>query len=212
MSEMQTLSLPTYIFEFSAGRLCLDFVNTRSARASGTPRERLKGYADLVSWGLQAQVLAEDEARLLLVEDHQQAQERAQVLQRALAVREALYRLFAAVGRGELPAEADLAIFNAALAETQHYARIVVQNGELVWGWVEKQGELDSMLWEVYRSAANMLTSNETSAVKFCAEHTCDWMFLDTSKNRSRRWCNMKSCGNRAKVRKHHERSKQALI
>ena len=87
---------------------------------------------------------------------------------------------------------------------------VVPKEGSFAWDWLNKEQALDRMLWVVARSAADLLVSGELDTVRVCAGEDCNWLFLDTSKNRSRRWCDMKSCGNRAKVRKHYKQKKQA--
>jgi predicted RNA-binding Zn ribbon-like protein len=64
--------------------------------------------------------------------------------------------------------------------------------------------------WWVARSAAELLTSKELTSVRECAGYDCGRLFMDGTKNRSRRWCDMASCGNRAKGRRHYERRKAA--
>ncbi|MBI4413448.1 MAG: CGNR zinc finger domain-containing protein, partial [candidate division NC10 bacterium] len=76
------------------------------------------------------------------------------------------------------------------------------------WRWTGDGQRLDRMLWAVTRSAADLLTSGELAAVRECEAETCAWLFMDRSRNRSRRWCDMKACGNRAKARRHYERKK----
>ena len=60
------------------------------------------------------------------------------------------------------------------------------------------------------RSAAELLTSPDLPLVRECAGYDCGWLFMDTTKNRSRRWCDMATCGNRAKGRRHYERRRAA--
>jgi predicted RNA-binding Zn ribbon-like protein len=95
------------------------------------------------------------------------------------------------------------------LAETMIHTQLVPKGKCCEWSWIAQDDVLDRMLWPVIRSAADLLTSQDLWSVKICASDSCNWLFLDTSKNQSRRWCDMKSCGNRAKVHRHYERRKQ---
>jgi predicted RNA-binding Zn ribbon-like protein len=71
-------------------------------------------------------------------------------------------------------------------------------------GWAETRDELDGCLLPVVRSAAALLTSPELSRVGECADDRgCGYLFYDETRNRSRRWCDMGSCGNRAKAKRH---------
>ena len=196
------------IFEFTGGLLCLDFANTLEDRPSEHPQELLTSYSDLVSWGQQADILEDQEAQQLLKEAAHRPAEASIVLRRAVALREAIYWLFERVAQGA-SAEGDaLVLLNAAIADTMTHAQVVPGAAGFTWGWSVNEGDLDRMLWPVVRSAADLLTSDELDIVRVCASDECNWLFLDTSKNHSRRWCDMKSCGNRAKARRHYSRKK----
>ncbi len=196
-------------FDFSGNCLCLDFANTLEDRASDIPRELLTTYDDLIAWAEQAQVVRCEQARELLAEAESHDGKAEQILRRARDWREALYRIFFTLAEGEDPQEADLHLLNAALREAMVHARIMPGRGGFTWSWDIEKHTLDWPLWPVIRSAADLLTSEDIHAVRVCAADDCNWLFLDTSKNQSRRWCNMKTCGNRAKARKHHARTKQ---
>ncbi len=206
MIEMNSQASP---FEFTANSLCLDFTNTLNDRASGHPRELLNSYGDVVTWSQGAQLLTEDEANRLLAEAGRHPEQARAVLHRAIEVREAMFRLFLALAEGAVPQESDLDILNNALSEAMAQAHIVHSPEGFRWDWVGKEDALDRPLWPVVRSAADVLTSAQLSKVRVCAAEDCSWLFLDTSKNRSRRWCDMNTCGNRTKARKHYERKRQ---
>lgn len=196
------------VFEFSGNHLCLDFTNTIHDRANDRPRELLTNYSDLVAWGQQAQIVTDGEVQGLLKEAERHPDEALRTLERAIAVREAIFRIFRALAEDEKPAEGDLDILNKALAETMSNACIVLEGNGFTWDWADRENRLERVFWPVVRSAADLLTSEELDAVRICAAEDCNWLFLDTSKNHSRRWCDMKTCGNRAKVRRHYERRK----
>lgn len=198
------------IFDFTGGLLCLDFANTVDDRPDVHPQEHLNSYHDLVSWGQQAQVLAEREAQSLLEEAARRPAEATNVLERALGVREAIFRIFKSVSEDIVPEEDDLVSLSAAVAGAQVHARIVPKAGGFDWDWSGNANELDRMMWPVVRSAADLLTSDELDDIRLCASETCNWLFMDTSKNHSRRWCDMKSCGNRAKARRFYGRKKSS--
>jgi|SRR6266566_2339709 len=199
-----------WIFDFTGGLLCLDFANTVDDRPDVHPQEHLNSYHDLVSWGQQAQVLAEREAQSLLEEAARRPEEATSVLERALGVREAIFRIFKSVSEDIVPEEDDLVSLSAAVAGAQVHARIVPKAGGFDWDWSGNANELDRMMWPVVRSATDLLTSDELDDIRLCASETCNWLFMDTSKNHSRRWCDMKSCGNRAKARRFYGRKKSS--
>jgi predicted RNA-binding Zn ribbon-like protein len=193
------------------GRLCLDFANTVDWHAGVRHgQEYLTTYAELVAWGRHAGSVAEGEARALLETAASQPEQAQAALDQAIALREVIYRIFSALAH-DRPADAgDLAALNAALAGA--YARLRLRAGEprFSWAWEPDGPALDRMLWPVVRSAAELLASDELGRVRECAGDSCGWLFLDTSKNRSRRWCDMAGCGNRAKARRHYARGRRS--
>lgn len=196
------------VFELTGGRLCLDFANTVEDRPGDAPRDLLESYDDLVDWGQQAHILTEGQAQRLLAGAASHPVEAAEALRRAITVREAIYRIFRARAEEATPAEEDLRTFNAALADAMAHACLMQQDGGFAWDWSEEDGNLERVLWPVVRSAADILTSDELDDVRVCASEDCEWLFIDTSKNHSRRWCDMQTCGNRAKARRHYKRKK----
>lgn len=197
------------IFEFTGGNLCLDFTNTVDNRASERRQELLNSYSDLLRWAQQAKIISAGEAERL-----QQLADRARgragtVLQHAIRLREALYTLFSSiVERRGIPATA-LTILNSAVQETAAHSRIALANRSFHWEWVMPEQSLDSVLWPIVRAAGELLTSEQLSYVRRCASEECAWLFLDQTKNHRRRWCEMRTCGNRAKARRYYERNKR---
>ncbi|MBV9231978.1 MAG: ABATE domain-containing protein [Chloroflexi bacterium] len=210
MREASVITRQAPEFDFSGGRLCLDFANTLEDRPSDAPRELLNSYQDFVSWGQQAHIVTEEEAQKLLEEAQRRPGEAAQVFEQAVTVREAMYRIFSLVAEDASPAPSDLLILNDVLSKAMAHARLIPEADGFAWGWAVEERALDRVLWPVVRSVADILTSDELHEVRVCAAGDCNWLFLDTSKNQSRRWCNMRSCGNRAKARRHNERKKQS--
>lgn len=205
------MQISEQVFDLSGNHLSLDFMNTLDDRPTEHPQELLGSYEYLLAWSQQARILTDDEVQHLAEEAKRHPGEAGQVLRQAIEVREALFGLFSSIAHSAEPDQVDLAIFNAALAAALGHARIVSIADHFVWDWADKREALDWMLWPVVRAAADLLASDERNAVRVCESDTCDWAFLDTSKNRSRRWCNMRTCGNRAKARRHYERKKESV-
>jgi len=175
--------------KFVGGRLCLDFVNTVGARIGDEPqRDKLVSYDDLVTW-----------SRLAGLPAPRRAGGGVKLFQRALALREALFRIFSSLK----PRVADMKIFRRELSIARSHERL---SDAFEWEW-DRPDAPDRMLWEVARSAADLLTSGERHKIRRCAGDECGWLFLDTSRNHSRQWCDMRDCGNRAKVRRFRERA-----
>jgi predicted RNA-binding Zn ribbon-like protein len=196
--------LTGYVFELDGGRLPLDFANTLS-RQTG---EHLPNYHSLVSFAVQCGLIDERRADRLIEDAARRPEVAAATLARAKELRAAVFGLFAGVARGQVPDPAALERLNGELAHGLGLARVMPAEGGYAWRWAESES-LDDMLAPIARAAADMLVDDvELSRVRICAADDCDWLFLDTTKNRSRQWCSMASCGNRAKARRHYQRHK----
>lgn len=196
---------------FVGGELCLEFANTADWHASDSPQERLKTYKDLVVWGTEAALLDELSAKRLLRKAAKRPSRARAALTRAIAIRESMYRIFVGIVSGRQPDESDVETVNIALSKALRHLRVTRVGGRFVWDWEDDDAALDSLLWPVLRSAADLLTSDERMRVGQCADDRgCGWLFLDSSKNRSRRWCQMADCGNRAKAHRHYQRVRRS--
>jgi predicted RNA-binding Zn ribbon-like protein len=208
MLETDKYARPLHLQE---GWLCLDFANTLEWRATDQPTERLNDYPNLVSWAQGKGVISEGEVEHLVRSAEVHPAQASAVLNQAITLRETIYRIFSAVVAGRSPETADLAALNAALSQGMAHLRIIQTAAGFVWDWDGGEDALDQMLWPVVRSAVDLLTSKELERVGECAgDWGCGWLFLDMSRNHSRRWCSMELCGNRAKVRRHYQRHSAA--
>jgi predicted RNA-binding Zn ribbon-like protein len=201
-------------FKFRGGVLCLDFVNTLAWRLTDHPVEYLLSYDDLLTWERQANLLAPDETKALSGRATTDLEDARAMLSRALALREAIHGVFSAAIAGKPQDEGALSALNRELSGALSRLRVVpAEGGSYIWAW-DRGGEegggppLERPLWPVARSAAELLTSSKLGRVKVCAGVGCGWMFLDESRNASRRWCDSRDCGNRERVRKHLARKK----
>jgi predicted RNA-binding Zn ribbon-like protein len=190
-------------------RLCLEFANTVAWHAGERPEDRLRSYADLVGWARGAGLVTGQQARRLLLDAAENPGKAGRALRRAAGLREAVYRIFVALIREKQPQKGDMAELNDVLAKTAGGARVVETAGGFSWSWNVKAGAGDRLIWPIAFSAARLLVSAERSRVGQCADDRgCGWLFFDTSKNRSRRWCDINDCGNRAKQRRHYKRGR----
>lgn len=197
-------------FDLSGGALCLDFANTVYGRGRADEEDHLTGYAHLLSWAEQAGLLDRRRAELLDRRASRHPRAATTVLRRALALREALFGLFAAAAAGREPEPIDFQPFNDFLARALPHLRLCNGREGARWCWSGAGEELDGFLWPVAWSAAELLTSRDLERVTECGAEDCRWLFIDASRNRSRRWCDMKTCGNRAKARRHYHKSREA--
>ena len=194
-------------WDFDSGKLVLDFANTSEFHASDQPDEMLETYADLLSWSLEAGLVTKSEARDLRVKADKEPQKAALALSKALEMRETIYRMLSAVAHGEKPDDPDLSRFNRTLTEALIKSQISPTDEGFTWTWQVDENSFDRMLWPIAREAASLLTSKDIKRVGECADDRgCGFLFFDTSRNHSRRWCSMESCGNRAKAQRHYQR------
>ena len=194
------------------GRLCLDFVNTVDCHTCDPPKEYLVDYPALVVWARHAGLLLDGAADRLLDEAAHRPQEAAVALERAKQLRRALYRIFTRAAGDRAGAVADIDTLNRALADTADGAQIARTSAGYGWVWRREGGRLDQLLGPLAWSAAELLTSADHALVRECEGERCTWLFIDTSRNRGRRWCSMVDCGNRAKARRYYAHRRATLL
>ena len=185
----------------------LDLVNTvdwRLAPERGDHVDLLRDVEVLLHWGRRMGLLSEDELGVAI----RRSARSTEAFSRTVELREVLYSIFSAVARGAAPSLDDLAALRSVFAEALSHAELVPSpEGRLVWSW-EASEPVDRVRWAVAASAVELLTSAELVRVKQCLHEGCGWVFLDLSKNASRRWCSMQGCGARAKMRRQYRRKK----
>jgi predicted RNA-binding Zn ribbon-like protein len=193
-----------------SGLPCLDLANTVSWRRSARPIERPEGYGSLVEWARQGGLLTAAEARGVERAARRRPAAAARVLARAKALREALYRIFGGLADGTAPAPADLALLDRELHEALDHLHLTRTRGGHALGWPPGPVPLARPLWNAARSATDLLTAGNVARLKTCPSASCGWVFLDTSKSGTRRWCAMWACGSRAKARRYYARGRSA--
>jgi predicted RNA-binding Zn ribbon-like protein len=199
-------------YELIGGRPCLDFANTMGGDALHDPHEYLDSYEDLILFAKMAELVPPDRARALLARARREPEQAAATLEDARQLRGAIFRVFFALSHERKPAADDLARINDMLARALAHRRVVQRGGSFELGWDDGGDPLDRPLWPVAVSAAELLADEDRPPVRVCcfsAERRCTWLFVDASRNRSRRWCSMRDCGNRAKARRHYERARK---
>ena len=191
------------------GRLCLDFVNTLDWRGTENPVEFLNTYPDLMAWSRHVGICTPAETRQLLqTASHRQADAR-QTCKRAVRLRETIYRIFSAICQKNNPVPKDLSDFNKDLSASMKSSHIVRTKSGYSWAITGDKTRLGWVLNPVIRSAADLLISDDILNLKACADEACGWLFLDSSRNKQRRWCDMQDCGNRAKASRFYKKKQQ---
>jgi predicted RNA-binding Zn ribbon-like protein len=196
-------------FRCPGGELCLDFCNTGQEARDPPAEEWLTSYADVVDWLDAAGALSRKHAAALRSAAGREPEAARKVWSRAIRLREALATVLLAKAAGRAPADGDLRVIEAEYARTAPCARLAPTEEGFRWT-VEADNEFDSALRPVLESAISLMTSERMRRVRRCGNSTCYWLFVDETKNRSRRWCEMASCGNLMKVRRHRERHRAA--
>ncbi|HEY7623759.1 MAG TPA: ABATE domain-containing protein [Candidatus Limnocylindria bacterium] len=201
---------PDHEIELAGGALALDFANTIGGTHVTPTHDHLRGYADIVRFAEMAGALDRATAKRLERRAEQDPRRAAAVYELGVALREAIWGVFSALASGDPPTEADLELISDAAAAGAARSRLVVDRDGVGWT-LASADDLERPLWQIARSAADLLTSNARERIKECASPTCEWVFLDRSKNHSRRWCDMSDCGNREKARRFHQRKRASV-
>jgi predicted RNA-binding Zn ribbon-like protein len=186
--------------------LSIEFANTLAWRGSA-PTESLHDIGDVLAWLVSTNAIPASAAAELRKWFEARRTHAARVFRDAIEIRELLYRLLHCVGLASGPASEDLSLLNRALSDAAPRAALERADSTLGWRIAAKPtaaGILAPVLW----SAADILVGPDAARVRQCANDRCLWLFLDDSKNGTRRWCSMQSCGNRAKAHRHYLRQK----
>jgi predicted RNA-binding Zn ribbon-like protein len=195
-------------FDLTGGHLCLDFANTLDQRLQEHPREVLNSYDDLVAWSEAEGALSRKQVERLRRLAQENPSDANKTLRSALQLREAIFALFRGVAEERNISSPALDLLNRSLQEAAQHGEIVHTSKQFAWDWENPEEHLDSVQWPIARAAADLLLSDELSYVRECAAEDCAWLFMDKTKNHGRRWCDMKTCGNRDKARRYYQRTK----
>ena len=191
------------------GALALDFANTVSDRDALAPTEHFQAPRHLVDWAEHAGTIDATAARRLrgaLACDGAAAE---RLLRHGLELRAVIQRIGAAIAHGQPPARADLGALKETARRQMAMAELAAANESYSFDFTEAPPEA-ALLGPVAWSAIDLLGRARLDRLKQCPGPGCGWLFLDTSKSGARRWCDMSSCGNRAKAARHRARKKAA--
>jgi predicted RNA-binding Zn ribbon-like protein len=187
---------------------CIRFTQTIGWEARDAPEELLSDYDSLVDWCADRGIVSGKYAEEAREQARKRPEQARAALEDARRLRLAIYRILGAVGTGQEPDPAPLGDLNAYLQRTLPSRRLTVSPTVSAWSWQLDPLRLDHLLGPIAWSAAELLTSPEAARLSLCAADDCGWLFVDGSRNHSRRWCDMSDCGNRAKVRRFRDRQR----
>ncbi len=188
-------------FELIAGHPALDLVNTLDWRFRDEgPEELLASYDDLLRFSAQSGLLTSKQIRQILRSATESAAAEALVACREL--REAAAEILYAAVDDRTPAASQIKTMERHFKEAREHQQFAWSGSRLVWEWPASETGAELPLWMLSQSTARLLISEEMRRLRACEKLDCRWLFLDTSKNHTRRWCDMKICGNRMKARR----------
>ena len=186
------------------GDIAVDFANTVAYHAGDSERrEYLTDYADVVRWASKVHAISADDARRLTEEAERHAVLAKRAHERALQLREAMYRVLTASSKDGTPHAADIVALHKAAVQAQAAALPEWRDHQMTLAWpVAGEPDFDRPLYPVMIAARELLMSDRMQRLGQCDNHPCGWLFIDTSRNGKRRWCSSEECGNQARVRR----------
>lgn len=195
-------------FQLVAGHVALDFANTLDWRYVPDRRvELVPSYERFIAFSHQSGVITAAQASALL--GATSAAEAERIHAKVIELRETLYALFLSVVSGKKPGSQVVQKMNDFLAQARVVDTIHWQHGSVVRTHDNLDKTPDGPLWPILEAAVSLLTSPQVKRVRECNEGKCRWLFLDTSRNQSRRWCDMQICGNRVKAQRFYARTRK---
>ncbi len=207
MSSASALARPTLLP--ARADLCIDYANTLYWRGTESTTEELLGLSDVLAWQETKQVMPADIVAAMKAWWDERPRQADGAFAEALALREALYRIFSATAMSATPAVTDIEALNQALAHTPPRTQLRHTDTGYAWQVAKLRPAVSDLLAPVLWSAADLLTNARLARVRRCANDKCLYLFVDDSRNGTRRWCSMSMCGNRAKAHRHYAKSKQ---
>jgi len=195
--------------EWVGGHVALDFVNTVRDRTVKDLQPYLHSYDDLLAWCRQADLIGPVSTGYLSAGSEQA---KAAAFKESQALNASLYALFKAAAEGGMLPQASLDHLNDLVQKTVAWRNISACDDEgrkINCGWNFKGAPPVAVLGPIVWRAMELLENGPLDRIKECPPpHGCGWLFMDLSKNRSRQWCSMKTCGNASKVRRFRERQR----
>jgi predicted RNA-binding Zn ribbon-like protein len=192
------------------GHLALDFVNTIGGLRIEPPspaNELLDSYEDLVVWCVRLGVVSEPDGKALIRAAGADEKGARRALRRAKQLRELVDAIFRPLADGGEPPADLLDELRDAERSALATAHLSPADGAMRWTWPPPR-ELADPLRPITHAAVELLTNGPLGHLKVCGN--CRWLFLDQSRNHSRRWCSMDECGTQMKQRRFVERRRRS--
>jgi predicted RNA-binding Zn ribbon-like protein len=174
------------------GNLALNFANTESGRNGPQHLNHIQTAADIVTWARHAEVI--DETVAIRESD-------SRLFPEGQTLRQAIYEINSALAAGKTPLPEFTQILAKAHGKTLRSATLIARNGKYLWAWQPTEDPADAILGPIAQAALALLMQQDHKRIKQCRGNHCGWLFYDSTKNNSRRWCDMSVCGNRSKIK-----------
>ena len=191
------------------GEWAIELTRTRGWRARDRSDDELQDWTDCVRWAKRTGVIEAGMARNVAMAGNRRPAAARRALGRVRRFREAMYRVLVSRAAGIAAERSDLRRLNTELRAMAPWRVLSVRRGCYTWGWAGGAVlELDFIVWQIALSVTTLLTGESAERIRLCSSHDCGWLFLDESRNGSRRWCSMEGCGNVEKARRYRRRQR----
>ena len=194
---------------FDGGHLCFDFVNTVDSRKEIDSFDYLSSYNDFLKWCIKLEIIDENKSHILNKYAEQHPTIAKHTINNIKETREILYRIFEPIALdkiSEIPSNS-LKNFNSCLKNTLSHFQLELKENKLQTSWNNQKVELEEPLWVIIKAAYDLLINEDYNRIKKCG--ACEWLFLDQTKNKKRRWCNASTCGSIEKSKRYYQKKKR---
>jgi len=192
---------------FDGGVLCFDFINTVRNRKVTFVHNYLATYQNFIIWCSRIKQWPEEWLDTLNTYSQEHPEKAKAALYNILATRENMYAIFSAIAAETIPEAGELTTFNQHLSNTLRQVALTFENTQYTMQVSTQKNDLEGPLNTILYSAYQIVTQTDRKKIKECAE--CGWLFLDTTKNGKRQWCNPGYCGSTSKARRYYHRKKE---
>jgi predicted RNA-binding Zn ribbon-like protein len=207
VDHLERAALPAQRGDRPLAARCLDFTNTADAHDRPPATDKLQpGYVNLLAWCEGAGIVDVEMAQRLRRRAKNEPRVAAEVRKRAVALRTALFRIATSLSAEDTPDAHDLATLEREVYAARAHQRLQARDGALAWAFPDEP-LLERVLWPIVVSAEQLLRSPSAGRIRRCSGEGCQRLFLDTTKNGSRRYCSAQGCGNRERVRRFRQRT-----
>jgi predicted RNA-binding Zn ribbon-like protein len=208
--EWTVVARPFAASDLVGGHPALDLVNTVTARNTAVPVDWLDSFERLVEWASLASTLDKKELKLLINHAAAASLGANRALGRIKRFREVLHTAYSALLAGERVPQASLDQLGATWQEAQSRTRLEHSAGAVAACLTFDRSGLDLIRDTLAAGAIELLRNLPANRARVCAGDRCGWLFIDSSKGGQRVWCDMATCGNAAKTRRHQNQNRRA--